>query len=228
LQLLHCWLSVGLILEYWHEVRDLIRERPIRWKSIQKLAGAILVTIGVAGELGVQFKASTVETDLRGVNHKVEALLSTEAGDARRAAGEAMERASNAELRIVELLAEIQPRDLTLAQQKAIRDSLSRFSGQHVLLGSYVGDAEGYRLSRQLIAALKPLDVVDDGGYKVGPTIEGILVCGENVNLVGALSKLLRAEIGKLAISSVKPPDPEYCVKDASIVVGMKPLAVLK
>ena len=46
---------VGLILEYWHAVRDRLEERPLEWKSLQNIFGAILVTVGVAGELAVQF-----------------------------------------------------------------------------------------------------------------------------------------------------------------------------
>lgn len=90
------WLAIatslvvaGLILEYWPEVRDWIKERPFKWKTFRKLAGALLVTIGVAGELLVQFGASRTETKLRSANHDIQALLDREAAEARRVASEA-------------------------------------------------------------------------------------------------------------------------------------------
>ena len=130
--------------------------------------------------------------------------------------------ATNERRTVVELERQIQPRDLTPERQQSIRDSLSSFAGKYVLVGSYVGDVEGYRLSRQLKAALKNMDVFDDGGYISGPIVEGMLVCGDNTALVQALSELLGAKIG----SPIE--NPGYCVKDASVIVGMKPFEVLK
>jgi hypothetical protein len=48
------------------------------------------VTAGVAGELVIQFAASRIETGLRGANHRVEALLNIEAGNANDRAGKAL------------------------------------------------------------------------------------------------------------------------------------------
>ncbi|MBZ5729044.1 MAG: hypothetical protein LAP87_29215 [Acidobacteriia bacterium] len=63
---LDCWTTwltvatllvvIGLILEYWYEVKKLATERPFKWRAFQELAGAVLVTLGVAGELAVQVK----------------------------------------------------------------------------------------------------------------------------------------------------------------------------
>jgi hypothetical protein len=89
---------VGLVLEYWHEVRDLIKERPFRWKQAQKILGAVLVIVGVAGELVIQFKASAVETDLRAANGKVTVALSKKAGDAQTSADNAAKDVGVAEL----------------------------------------------------------------------------------------------------------------------------------
>lgn len=44
---------LGLFFEYWHEIRDLIKERPFKLRHFIKVAGAVLVTVGVAGELWV-------------------------------------------------------------------------------------------------------------------------------------------------------------------------------
>ena len=103
----------GLILEYWYEIIDLCRERPIKWKSGQKIIGAILVTVGVAGELGVQLKASRVETQLRSANQKVQGLLNKEAG-------EAQDRASKADLARVRLEKQMAWRRLSKDQKQSI------------------------------------------------------------------------------------------------------------
>jgi hypothetical protein len=62
---------VGLILEYWYEIRDLLASRPFERKHSLTILGAILGTIGVAGELVIEYQASRVETALRRANGKV-------------------------------------------------------------------------------------------------------------------------------------------------------------
>src|SRR5207248_1820348 len=54
----------------------------------------ILVTIGVAGELGFTYKASRVETRLRENNHKIEELLNASAESASKSAARANEYAN--------------------------------------------------------------------------------------------------------------------------------------
>jgi hypothetical protein len=78
---------IGLVVEYWHDVKEfwIIVHWPMAafpWDKFKTLIGGILVTIGVAGELFVTYRASRVETDLRNNSHKIEALLRQQAGDA--------------------------------------------------------------------------------------------------------------------------------------------------
>src|SRR5260370_18186508 len=73
---------VGLILEYWHEVKDLLKARPVKWKSVQKILGAILVTVVVAGALAIQYESSAIGTKLRSTTHDIEGLLSEKASKA--------------------------------------------------------------------------------------------------------------------------------------------------
>jgi hypothetical protein len=61
------------------------------------MTGAILVTIGVAGELFFTFEASKVETKLRDNNHQIVAILTKEAGDAKGSAKDAATSAHSAE-----------------------------------------------------------------------------------------------------------------------------------
>src|SRR5271165_1479772 len=87
---------IGLILEYWHEVRDLLTERPFKWKQLMKFSGAILVIAGVAGELFVGYKASRVETNLRAANGKEIAELTKQAGNAKTSADKSADAADRA------------------------------------------------------------------------------------------------------------------------------------
>ena len=98
------WLTVctalvvlGLVVEYLPAIADAVRSRPIRIGSFRGVVGGILVTVGVAGELFVGFRAGAIETRLRAANEQAFAAFNKEAGEARRAAGEAIERAGNAE-----------------------------------------------------------------------------------------------------------------------------------
>jgi hypothetical protein len=71
---------IGLIAEYRHEVAEFWEEvrRPAAvfpWQKFWAIAGGVLVTVGVAGELIVGIKASRKEGDLRTINHQSENLL---------------------------------------------------------------------------------------------------------------------------------------------------------
>jgi hypothetical protein len=87
---------VGLIVEFAEDLKLLLTERPFKWRLFRTMVGGVLITIGVAGELFVQFRASKVETDLRTDSHEVEALLNEQAADANREAGNAKIEAGNA------------------------------------------------------------------------------------------------------------------------------------
>ena len=147
---------VGLVVEYWHEIPESIQKlkdaRKWLWQPVCIILGAILITIGVAGELGVQFFASRKGTDLRDTNHEIGRLLNAkvadlnkEAGDARKEAGAAIERASRADelargnekeaatlrkraedeaMARVSLEARIAPRSFSRAERQKIGDEL--------------------------------------------------------------------------------------------------------
>jgi hypothetical protein len=88
----------GLVVEYWHDVKEfwVIAHWPMAafpWDKFKTLVGGILVTIGVAGELIVTYKASRVETQLRENSHRIEAFLTQQAGDAVQSAKTAHEEA---------------------------------------------------------------------------------------------------------------------------------------
>ncbi len=87
---------VGLIVEFAEDLRELITERPFKWRLLRTMVGGLLITIGVAGELFIQFRASKVETELRTDSHEVEALLNKQAADANKEAADARNEAGNA------------------------------------------------------------------------------------------------------------------------------------
>lgn len=70
---------IGLVVEYWPDVKKLLSERPLDRKLMIEMIGGALVTIGVAGELMVQSYLSTAETTLRGADHKYSAELALRA-----------------------------------------------------------------------------------------------------------------------------------------------------
>jgi len=85
---------IGLVIEYWEPVGDFIGElrRPAAtfpWRKFWGLTGGILVTVGVAGELGFTYKASRVETKLRENNHKIEESLNASTESAAKASARA-------------------------------------------------------------------------------------------------------------------------------------------
>jgi hypothetical protein len=91
---------IGLVIEYWHEIPESIHalkeSKKWLWKPVCVILGGILITLGVAGELVVQFIASEKETELRKDNDSVFSGLNTEAANARLDAGKAIERAGKA------------------------------------------------------------------------------------------------------------------------------------
>jgi hypothetical protein len=94
---------IGLVVEYWHDVQEFwVRltwpMASFPWDKFTALAGGILVTIGVAGELLVTYKASRVETQLRENSHRIETFLTQQAGDAATSAKTAHEEADAVKL----------------------------------------------------------------------------------------------------------------------------------
>lgn len=127
---LEVWLAMmtslvvlGLVLEYWHEIPEAIsdfkRAANWVWKPVLVITGAILITVGVAGELAVQFLASRVGTDLRTTTHAVEALLNKQAEDARTKAEEATATSKGFESKIADANARAKKAEAVVASANA-------------------------------------------------------------------------------------------------------------
>ena len=133
------WLTVatalvvaGLLIEYWHPFWDFFEQwrRPAAafpWKMLMELAGGILVTVGVAGELYATYRASRIETNLRENNRKIEAVLNLEAKEASDRAEQAKKETEDERLARVKLEEGFMWRRLSKAQQSALAISVSKF-----------------------------------------------------------------------------------------------------
>ena len=91
---------IGLIFEYWHEIKEIFDRLPkkekLEWKHKFAVLGAFLVTVGVAGELYVEFKASGIQTDLRIANNAEFTALGKLTSNAQTSADQAADAASRA------------------------------------------------------------------------------------------------------------------------------------
>jgi hypothetical protein len=132
---------IGLVIEYWHEIPEAIEEvreaRKLLWKPACVILGAILITVGVAGELAVQFLASRKQGDLRSANRQIEGVLTAQAETARQKANEADERAIN--LQTVLLPRRVSPFALPPNRDekyRAVRKLQEDFAGTSFLLQS--------------------------------------------------------------------------------------------
>jgi hypothetical protein len=125
--------------------------------------GGVLITLGVAGELAVQFVASRKETELRKANDATFAALNIEAAQARKDAGEAVERAAQAELKTEEerlarlrLEQEIAPRRITPKQRIFLVSCLGSHRGERMyLVGQGGQDPEIEIFGKQLESLLR-------------------------------------------------------------------------
>jgi hypothetical protein len=208
---------IGLILEYRKDVLGLFRS--FEWAKLWAVTGGIFVTVGVAGELFVEFRASNIEGQLRTANASLVSGLNKEAEDER------LER--------TKLEAQIAPRRLTPAQRKAIAEAVKPFTGRSVSVASFAIDMEGAQVALQIIAALKDggLNVQNDATLCVqftGGIASGIFVRGTERDLVTALREILKLQGG---LSDVEMSDaPVPCERfgraalKVDIVVGVKPV----
>jgi hypothetical protein len=150
---------IGLVLEYWHEISEFIElvRRPAAafpWQELPKLIGAILVTIGVAGELFCTYKASRVESRLRDNNHSIIELLKNKASEDEREAAQLRKDAQDEQLARVHIEQGLAWRTLSPKDSKALSTQLKRFSGQTVIIAYEVGNAESSAFAWEIASVL--------------------------------------------------------------------------
>ena len=261
---LEVWLTLmtglvvlGLVIEYWYEIPEAISElkegKEGRWKPICTIIGAVLITIGVGGELVVQFKASAEGTDLRKANDAISVGLKTAASEAIERAGKAVERASKADERAaanekeaatlrklaaeeslarVKIEKQLAPRTLSEADRETIGKQLhsfaSHFSGRKVTISSYSGDAEG------IVFSLEIMDILTRAGIDVDPVIGRLIPVGLvnlGVKVTGPIAdgKFIGALVTGIRAHVDTDLSGEWDSKyaEVGIEVGVKPVAGL-
>jgi hypothetical protein len=137
---------VGLIVEYGPEIFiDIVEKKP----PSSGLVGGLLITIGVAGELLIGFRANRKEAELREVNDLIIAEANERAARAEQSAAEA----TLARVKIEEKLA---PRKLTEAARADLVEALAPFEGRKVDVVIYdVYEDEVHRLGVSLDETFK-------------------------------------------------------------------------
>jgi hypothetical protein len=243
---LEFWLSLatglvvlGLVLEYVFEIPHAIRLLKRRWacKPLLIILGGIFITLGVAGELVVQFFASSEATALRKANDEAVAGLNVEAA-------RLTEMAEAERLERIKLEAAVAPRSLSLDQQRRIASACEKFRGHGVLVSSYGMDGEAAALAMQIISALRVAKIVVAdarssitvaGGFEDGVHVRGPDAEQDFISSLGtALSSM-----GKLKVS-VNDPQPRLGAAMGgggqsfppgtvfvTVMVGVKPVPIL-
>lgn len=179
---LEAWLTwstllvvIGLIIEYWHEVPEAVRDIQAGknvWKALCLILGGVLITLGVAGELIFESRLAASTGQARSKTHEIESLLNDKASSADREAEEARERAAtlakqaavlhkraeDEAMARVKLETILGPRNLTVEQRRQLREKLGHLSGTEVDVFVFGGNEwhrfEEFRFAKILSAAL--------------------------------------------------------------------------
>ena len=208
-----------------------------------KIVAAFVVALGVGAEFVGEFVSRPITRRIDAAHEAEMTRLNRDAAQAQKdteqarkeaaAAGEraarANERAASLEGRAAELEADVQPRDLTIAQQNRLRESLKPFAGHVVGVRSYALDLEGRRFGRLLKSVFEsvPMHVADNTGNLfnlAGNFIVGVRVAGplKDKHLVDAIAAALSAE-GNFNTTTLAD---ETVREDAliEVMIGVKPL----
>ncbi len=120
-------------------------ELSMRSIEILLIVFGVLVAIGVAGESIYGFLLWRRNAELKTLQEREIALLTSQTAEAQK--------------RALELQALVQPRDLNEDQRRAISEGCKRFSGRMAVVTSNNLDLEGWLLAHDLIGALEKAGV---------------------------------------------------------------------
>jgi hypothetical protein len=171
-----------------------------RWIKWPKLVFILMVVASLVGEFIGDGGVFLFSRHLQTISEKEFADLNAEAGEARKTAGAANERAAALEREAAWLLLLAEGRHLTVEQERKIGTSMESFAGHSIFVASYIGDAEAAHLGLQIKAALgfAHIKVEDRLGAVSAPAMAAgfdVDVSGpvEEKALIEALAKLLTA-----------------------------------
>lgn len=232
-------------LEHKRDMRDWaqgICPRPHgpSWLSIIEFAGAMLVAIGVGGELLYGHAIGKIDVCMQLANSMRAHILEGELTAQRARASCLQKQAEDEQLARVKLEEFVNPRRLTADQRREIAAILKPFKGKLVTISTYRQDAEAMLLATQIAQALsaakiEPRDMIGTFGPIGLPLMLGVDVGkkSRDKELASALIKALKTK-GKLLVSSTDEPLGEGSTvflktvpkreEDAFIFVGAKPL----
>ena len=226
---------------------ELLAHRETRLKHrLEKLA-LYVFALAIALEISdyVYGRRSDTLTQLR------IAVLNQEAGDARRVAAEAHADAAKSELRAsaleekaatlekqaaderlqqARMEAVIQPRTLSVAEQKRLIGDCKQFSGLALTVTSFGGDAESSRLSAQIADVLKRanLKVADRTSGRMAVNMvppSGITIYRYSIDRYPDLAAVIAKDLTDAhLVGGVVPGDPLPGEGGLEILVGLKPV----
>jgi hypothetical protein len=239
---------LGLAIEYRPLIVEALTTRPFRPAMLIHLAGGLLVTAGVAGELLVGCRAASTQAELRSANANVVAELNREAEVAKATAEQARttskeleqriaaanERASEANLSAekerlarVQLEERLAPRKLSIFKfatlRKAFTDSTVR---GRVTVHSQLGDKEALDLATQIRDAL-----VGGGWQAQGAVLQealdgvavGLQLAVDNASPEPEHARVLVRALKDIGLPTFISKSAGVAPGEASLFVGAKP-----
>jgi hypothetical protein len=147
--------ALGLVLECLHEIPEALADfrKGLLLKPILIIGGLFLITVGVGGEVLVQFFASAQETSLRKANDDVSAILNTKAAEALAEAARLQKLAEDERLARVKIEEDVAWRRLTRDQQKIMAVRIKSFSSEPVFLFYNLNDLEAGSFATDIAGA---------------------------------------------------------------------------
>lgn len=237
---------IGLLVEYGFDLPNNIRHK--EWHII---AGAILITLGVAGELYVEARASIVETNLRGLSDSITGELNRQTADAERQvevarkdaatanerAANANERASKNELTVQQLKADNLKLEERLAPRRVSSEQAKKLcSGIHVtgrpklnilsIFGTNEADDFAEDIGRALAGCEFGFDVTDSKSVMIFPVPTPLRIGfapnrKHDADMINAA--MLNAKIATKPIELLPTPDAAQYPEALRLFVGPKP-----
>ena len=244
---------IGVILEgpdVWSESLDFLRkmgwlrppekvdakewwplppERNVRnWITACSAVGLFLVIVGVAGEGVFEALVTISDGELQTFNEGSIAGLTLQISEANAHAEEARSMAEAERRRGIELLAQIQPRDLTKTARDQIRKALER-NKVKVRVIAYAGDAEGSRFAQEIVEVV---GTKDPGAVTEIPFLGQRIVYGTRVCRLSpspGVARVIAAALGASMVVDLQSGYPVNCgPNELALFIGVKPLPAEK
>jgi hypothetical protein len=202
------------------------------WKSIFDIGTVVLLFLTFAFGAGALITGNIInkEQDRQLGQFKVD-IANANLGIAQ--ANKSTEDEKSARL---QLQAAVQPRDMSLDEQKELKAALHKFSGRIVSIRSYALDTEGSRLATIILSALRTsgIQISDQRGNLFNLSagwnvVEGIQIAGPH-SQDDLISALLKSPLGSDPnLKMFRKEDPKILESaPVEILVGAKPIAPIQ